>query len=108
MHSVRKVDSFIYAQVARSDLDYGATKARLKARAQRGLLRLRHARLSTFPAILLIGLIPATDDVIVHVEKLCDLGAALPIVEQQHRICPRSNAVVFALATHASLKLKAL
>ena len=62
-----------------SDLECGATKARLKPRAQHGLLRLRHARLTTFQAILPIGHIPARGGVIAHVETLCDLGAALPM-----------------------------
>jgi len=39
---------------------------------------------------------------------LSDLSAAFPIVEQQDRICPTGNTVVFALTAHASLKQDAV
>jgi hypothetical protein len=34
--------------------------------------------------------------------------AGFAVVEQQDRICPTGNTVIFALATHASLKLDAV
>jgi len=34
--------------------------------------------------------------------------AGFAVVEQQDRICPTGNAVVFALTAHASLKLDAV
>ncbi|MFT6786555.1 MAG: hypothetical protein ACI9AQ_001693 [Dinoroseobacter sp.] len=55
--------------------------------------------------ILQVGFMPAADDIVVQVKKLCDQSAAFPVVEQQDRICPASNTVVLTLATHEILKL---
>jgi hypothetical protein len=51
---------------------------------------------------------PAPDGIVVQIEKLCDPSAALPVVEQQDRICPTGNAMVLTLTAHASLKLEAV
>jgi hypothetical protein len=52
--------------------------------------------------------VPTADSIIVKVQKLRNDLTGLPIIQQQERICPTRNAVIFALTTHADLKLKAL
>jgi hypothetical protein len=58
--------------------------------------------------MLQVALIPPMDGVVVQVEKLYDHSAALPIAEQQDRVCLTRNAVVFALTMLASRNLGAV
>jgi hypothetical protein len=72
--------------------------------------------LTTFPAIntkcipatCTIGLVPAANGVVVQLEKFCDSLAGLPVIQQQDRIGPTRNTMIFALTTHANLKLTTL
>jgi len=98
------------------DLDSRATEARFQPGAQRNLLCPRHTGLTAFPAveskgiptILQKGFMPAPNSIVVQIQKIRNLLAGFAVVEQQDRICPAGNAVVLALATHASLKLEAV
>ena len=91
-----------------------ATKATFRPGAQRGLLSDRHTRLPTLPAIqgkglptiLPIRLIPATDRIIIEIEKLRDLRAAFSIIQQQKSIRTSPNPVILTLATNTAFQLK--
>lgn len=100
----------------RPDLDCGPAKPSFQPLAQYGLLRLRHARLATFPgvnskgfpSVSLIGLVPATDGVVVQIKKRRDFLARSAVVQQKDRIGTTGNAVILALTTNTGLKFKAL
>jgi hypothetical protein len=49
-----------------------------------------------------VALIPAPDGIVVQIQEILNLLAGFAVAEQQDRICPAGNAVVFALATQAS------
>ena len=57
------------------------------------------------PARFTIALVAVTNGGVVQIEKLCDDLAGLPVIKPQDRIGTTCNAMIFALATHTSLKL---
>ena len=73
----------------------------------------RKTRHAAFPAInaqrvparFTIGLVPTANGVVVQIEEFRDDLAGLPVIQQQDRIGPTRNTMIFALATHANLKL---
>ena len=70
------------------------------------------------PTILPIGLIPASDRIIIEIKEFGNLNAGLAFVQKQNRIRPPRNSLsamqriarrqcmVLALTPHAALKLK--
>jgi len=53
------------------------------------------------PATVLVGSEPASDGVIVQIQKFRNLRATLSIVEQQDRIRTPRDAVILSVAAHA-------
>ncbi len=100
----------------RPDRSGGPAKSPLQPRAQLGFLRGGHARLAALPtipgqsppAIALIGLVPTPDRIVVQIQELCDLGATFAVIEQQKRVRPACDAMIFALATHAGFQFAAI
>jgi len=76
----------------------------------------RKTRHAAFPAInaervparFTIGLVPAANGDVIKVEKFCDSRAGLSVIQQQDRIGSTRNTMIFALTTHANLKLTPL
>ena len=96
------------------DLYRRATETGFQPSAKSDLLCLLHTGLTAFPAveskgiptILQKGFMPAPDGIVVQIQETRNLLARFAVVEQQDRICATRNAMVLALATDASLKLK--
>jgi len=61
-----------------------------------------------FPAILPISFVPATDGVVVQIQKLRNPDATLPVIEQQDRVRTPSYPMILALTTNASFQLAPL
>jgi hypothetical protein len=100
----------------RPDLYGGSTEAfvqpcaklRLLSRSPAGLTALPAGGRKGVPATLPVGLVPASNGIIVQVEKLRDGLTGLPIIKELDCIGAPCNAVVFAMAAHASNKLTSL
>jgi len=60
------------------------------------------------PTILPIRLIPATDRIIIEIEKLRDLRAAFSIIQQQKSIRTSPNPVILTLAANTAFQLKSV
>ncbi len=79
-------------------------------------MRQLHMEQTAFPAVegkcistnLKVGFVPAADGIVVQIQEIRNLLAGFAVVEQQDRICPACNNVVFLLAAHANFKLEAV
>ena len=96
------------------DLDRRATETVFQPSAQPSLLCLRHTGLTALPAIKgkripaisQIGFMPAPDGIVVQIQENRNPLAGFAVVEQQDRISPTGNTMVFALKAHARLQLE--